>query len=172
MYIHNDNEFPIKEKFLTELKSHSGSDIAEIYRHLFTCMESRRLENTLTFLKDDVNNEDWFFSFHKSMRQTDFYDDVFVSYTVDCRSNEEKERMGELKKLLPMYPVSNAVKTEDAINMGLENEMNEFRNLNRKSMVEKRRNIGGNLDMTLWNLIHLDKDNFLQKFIQNFFKEQ
>jgi hypothetical protein len=39
-------------------------------------------------------------------------------------------------------------------------------------MVEKRRNIGGNLDMTLWNLIHLDKDNFLQKFIQNFFKEQ
>jgi hypothetical protein len=172
MYIHNNNEFPLREKFLTELKSHSGSDIAEIYRHLFTCMESRTLENTLTFLKDDVNNEDWFFSFHKSMRQTDFYDDVFVSYKVDVRTNEERERMDGLRKILPMYPVSNAVKTEEAVELGLENEMKEFRDLNRKSMVEKRRSIGGNLDMVLWNLIHLDKDNFLQKFIQNFFKEQ
>jgi hypothetical protein len=173
MYHNQENiDFPLREQFLNELKSYSGSDVSEIYRHLFTCMESESLESTLNYLKDAVKNESWFFDFHKSMRQTDFYDDVFVVYKVDVRTNEERERMDGLRKILPMYPVSNAVKTEEAVELGLESEMKEFRDLNRKSMVEKRRSIGGNLDMVLWNLIHLDKDNFLQKFIQNFFKEQ
>lgn len=168
----NNNEFPLREKFLDELKSHSGSDIAEIYRHLFTCMESRTLENILTHLKNGVNNEHWFFTFHKGMRQTDFYGDVYVEYKVDVRTDEEQKRMKELRKILPMYPVSNAVKTEEAIDKGLENEMKEFRSLNKKSTTEKRRSIGGNLDMVLWNLIHLDKDNFLERFIVKFFKQQ
>jgi hypothetical protein len=172
MYNDNNNEFPLREKFLDELKSHSGSDISETYRHLFTCMESKSLENTLTLLKNEVKNEHWFYSFHKSMRQTDFYDDVYVEYKVDVRTDEEQKRMEELRKILPMYPVSNAVKTEEAIDKGLENEMKEFRGLNKKSTTEKRRSVSGNLDMVLWNLIHLDKDNFLERFIFNFFKEQ
>jgi hypothetical protein len=168
----NNNEFTLREKFLNELKSYSGSDISEIYRHLFICMEYHDLESILTFLKDDVNNEHWFPMFHKSMRVTDFYGDVFVNYGVDTTSSDEKVRMDELRTILPMHPNSNSVNTEKAKNMKLEGEMNEFRKLNKKSMVKNKRCVSSNLDMVLWNLIHLDTDNFLQKFIENFFNRK
>jgi hypothetical protein len=164
--------YELRESFLFELRSHSGFDIAEVYRHLFTCMEYNSLELLLKNLKSEMDDEHWFYSFHKSMRQTDFYDGVNVTYIVDKLTDEDRNRIEVLRKVLPMYPVSNAVKTEQAISMGLANEMEEFRALHRKSKVEEKRSIAGNLDMVLWNLIHADKDNFLKKFIENFFKQK
>lgn len=177
MYHNQENiDFPLREKFLNKLKS-SNSDLSEIYRHLFTCMESESLESTLNYLKDEVKNEGWFFTFHKSMRQTDFFNDVYVSYEVNHQTEDDVKRLNELRKVLPFYGEKgriweDVVKSEDAKELGFEKELNEWRKLKSKAKVEKRRSIGGNLDMALWNLIHLDKENFLGELIENFFKEQ
>ena len=167
----NKTEFELTEKFLSGLKSHSGSDISEIYRHLFICMRKEDLENTLSILKESVHEENWFYLFHKSIRQTDFYEGVHVSEIKDIRSDQEKNRMEELRKILPFHPFTNAVNSERALLMDLESEMKEFRSLYRKSKAEESRGIGGNLDMCLWNLIHLDKDDFLKRYITNFFNQ-
>ena len=49
---------------------------AMIYYHLFSLMSSENLEYNLTNFKESIDNGDvnWFENFHKSMRQTDFFD--------------------------------------------------------------------------------------------------
>lgn len=168
-----ETEFPLREAFLDHLKSHSGSDISECYRHLFSCMEASNLEETLKYLRGQMGDPDWFYLFHKSMRQTDFFQEAFVSYVVNQQTEEDLKRIEELKAVLPMYEGKmwdGVVKTEEAKEMGLENEVKEYHSLKRKAKVEKRRSIAGNLDMVAWNLIHLDGTNFIKVQIERFFK--
>lgn len=158
--------FPLRDEFLNQLKSHSGSSISEIYRHLFTAMESGNLEIILDCILADIEKEDWFYFFHKSIRQTDFFDGVFVRYQVETRSEKEILRTKELEEIIPktirIYgPVDGDSFSE---------EYREYKNLRRKSNSERERNVGANLDMALWNLIHLDRGDFLMKFMEKFFR--
>lgn len=164
-----NQEFPLREEFLDQLKSHSGSDISEIYRHLFTSMESGSLEFTLTEIKEGMEDENWFYLFHKSIRQTDFFGSHYVEYRLDLTSEEEKQRMRDLDKEIPRELRLYGSK-EEIESSGLNDEIEEYRRIRRKSNIERRRSISGNLDMALWNLIHLDKENFLERFFEKFFK--
>jgi hypothetical protein len=74
-----ESQFPMREAFLQELKNYSLSDHpSEVYRHIFSCMEADSLESLLRNLKSAVGEEDWFFYFHKSMRQTDSFGDTII----------------------------------------------------------------------------------------------
>lgn len=163
-----NQEFPLRTEFLDQLRSHSGSDISEIYRHLFTSMESGSLESTLMEIKEDIKNENWFYRFHKSIRQTDFFGSHYVGYSVDLTNEEEKQRIDDLGKEIPRELRLYGTK-EEIESSGLEEQFAEYKRIRRKSNVERRRSISGNLDMALWNLIHLDKENFIMNFFEKFF---
>jgi len=172
------NQFPLREAFLRELKNYPGSDhISEVYAHAFSCMEAESLEHLLQNLKSVVGKEDWFFYFHKSMRQTDFFDGVYVHYTTNVQTESDLKRIEELRQILPSYSEKgkiwkDIINSEEAKSLGLEKEVKEFRFLIGKSKKEERRSISGHLDMILWNLIHMDSTDFIRNFIERFFKLQ
>lgn len=171
----NEKNFPLREEFLNHLRSHSGSDISECYRHLFICMEAENLENTLKYLQTQMDDENWFYSFHKSMRQTDYFNEIYVTYYENEQTDKDLQRMDELKKILVMYKGvvwDQIPDSEKCRKLNLEKELDEYRSIRRKASVEKRRSISGNLDMVIWNLVHLDKDDFLKRVIEGFFKVQ
>ena len=166
----------IRKEFLDELKKTSpvNSDIADVYRHIFSCMEHEALTYHLEFLKEEVKKEWWFVDFHKSMRQTDFFPDVFVHYDVNEQTYEDIEEIERLNKILPHHTeqgMTGIVNSQESKELGLEKEYSRYLTLKRKKSVDKKRLIGGHLDMILWNMIHLDKENFLKRFIENFYKQ-
>lgn len=169
-------EFPLRKDFLEEFKAHD-TEISEVYRHAFSCMEMERIEEMLKYLQGEVKKEDWFYSFHKSMRQTDFFGYLHVPYTVNTQTEQDQIRLEELRQVLPFHGKKgrmweDVVNSEEAKELGLEEEMKEFRFLKGKAKSERKRNVSGHMDMILWNLIHVDTTNFLQKFIEGFFKSQ
>jgi hypothetical protein len=172
------DQFPLREALLQELKSYSGSDHpSEMYRHIFSCMEAESLELLLRDLKSQVNDENWFYSFHKSMRQTDFFNEIYVHYTTNVQTESDLKRLDELRQILPFYTEKgviwkDVIDSEEAKSLGLEKEVKEFRFLKGKAKKEERRIISGHLDMLLWNLIHMDSTDFIRKFIERFFKLQ
>jgi len=135
-------------------------------------MEASSLELTLEYLRTQMDDENWFYSFHKSMRQTDYFNEVYVTYYENTQTDKDLQRMDELKKILVMYGGDRIPDSEKCRNLNLEKELDEYRSIRRKAYVEKRRSISGNLDMVIWNLVHLDKDDFLKRVIEGFFKVQ
>lgn len=57
------------KEFLNLLKKKE----AMIYYHLFSLLDKDKLENLLKEAKESPNFDNWFLDFHKSIRQTDFY---------------------------------------------------------------------------------------------------
>lgn len=138
-------------------------------------MEASSLELTLEYLRTQMDDENWFYSFHKSMRQTDYFNEVYVTYFINTQTEKDMQRMEELKKILPLYKDKGwggIVKSDEAKRLGLDEELKEYQIIRKKGSVEQRRAISGHLDMVLWNLVHLDKDNFLKRAIERFFKLQ
>lgn len=159
----------LSKKFLKELRD-SQNEIHMIAYHLFSCMNEESLDDLLNFLKDDVkNNEHWLHDFHKSMRQTDFFDSCFHRYKKSFLSESEKEEYARLKKLLGARDIF--IPSEEiaiANNLGEEYKMWKYlRSLDNKREEES---ITGHLDMIFWNLLHLDRENKIEKFISKFFK--
>ena len=90
----------LREKYLLELEniSQENINIANIYWHIFSCMEYELLTKRLEFLKEDiVKNKWWFVDFHKSMRQIDFFNNVFIHYNVDEQTFEDIEEIEKIK---------------------------------------------------------------------------
>jgi hypothetical protein len=163
-----------RKEFLESFEN-SNESMSLLYNHIFSCMEHDELESLLLRLKESVIKKDWFYDFHKSMRQTDFINNVHVIYYTNNQTQSDIEEMEKLKTILPMHKEkgtiwSDIVKREEAINKGLVSEMNRYSYLKSLKKVENRRSIGGHLDMILWNTIHLDVNNFLEKHIETIFK--
>ena len=45
-----------------------------VYYHLFSCLSEESLEDELSRIEENLNDDNWFTTFHKSIRQTDFFD--------------------------------------------------------------------------------------------------
>jgi len=168
----------IREEFLKgfESISYQNIDIANVYRHLFSCMEHDSLKQELVYMQKRIEEtpEEWFHDFHKSMRQTDFFDGLFLHYNVDEQTYEELEEIKELKKALPLHEegfATGIVDSKKVKELGLDKEYARYMSLKRKKSVTKTRSISGHIDMVLWNMIHLDKEDFLKKYIENFYKQ-
>jgi hypothetical protein len=133
-------------------------------------MSEEGLEDLLQFLKEDSKtNENWFYDFHKSMRQTDFFQSCFVRFDKSLLSGEEKTEYESLSKLLGVRGF--LVPSEDEANKNnLGEEYKRWRILKRKHQNREEESISGHLDMIFWNFLHLDADNDLKKIILEFFK--
>lgn len=165
-------EFNIAEQFLKELKN-SNDKLSYLYYSAFSCMDLELLEKTLKSIDlDDVN---WFYDLHKSMRQCDFSGNVHVSYIEDLTDDSDKNRLKELLTILPVHSEKgwawrDVVKIKQAEEMGLHSELKEYRSIKSKMKTEKNRSISGHIDMILWELIHLDNNRFLESLIKRFLK--
>jgi hypothetical protein len=160
-----------REKFLKELRE-NNSDILMIAYHCFSSMSYEDLEDNLNFLKGDMeNNPNWFYDFHKSMRQTDFSGTLRVTYENNLLTDKEKNEYSDLKKIFGIKSEMFTISEDTAIENNLLEEYKRYRDLRKKSLNKSERSISGHMDMILWNLIHLDLKNSIKKFIEEFFQE-
>jgi hypothetical protein len=142
-----------------------GSSIKKSYEarmlhHLIEIFGEQDFNESIKGLFDYIKSEsgtfgEFFFRFHKSLRQTDNMYAVKTWYT-DDRTPEEIEEQKILKELLPKVDNSKIrISKKKSIEQGYEQDLKRYVQLNNKSRVEHEEHIGGNLDMLLWNLIQI-----------------
>ena len=140
--------------------SFKNSCESRMFHHLMEIFGERDFNETVEGVFEHIKEEggnfgDFFFKFHKLLRQTDNMYAVKTWYT-DDRTDEEKEEQKILHELLPKVEGSKRMISKKAcIKQGHEKEMKRFVQLENKSRVEHEEHIGGNLDMLLWNLIQI-----------------
>jgi hypothetical protein len=64
------------------------------------------LENVSSLIKKEDKSElfdSWFYDFHKSMRQTDFFGDTFVYWEENALGEEGEEELTKLLDVLPKH---------------------------------------------------------------------
>lgn len=169
----------LADRFLKNLRSHS-SDISSVYFHLFSLLNKESLERDLRYLYelqdggDDFFKEDgkenWFFIWHKSMRQGDLFQGIY--YRKENEGLTKKER-SEWSYLWDAFSEN---KKEKEAPKGSEHLFtDEYRRYLSLSEKKRKRNseesVCGHLDMILWNTIHVDKENVLMKQFETFFVE-
>lgn len=155
-----NNEFPvIYEKLMVKLISPESCE--EILRYMF----------------DDYckNNKEWFYSFHKSIRQSDFYGNTNTAYNM-CYPNPfitEEEKL-ERKKLLEFKHQKRLELGSDYITNTFNKEYSEYAKrigeLNEKFSNKKIVSIEGHLDVILHAMISSD-NNFLKNKLENCFED-
>jgi hypothetical protein len=170
----------IVKEFKEILKSKS-SDICSMYHHLFSIFPEKELKENLEYWLSHYqeNKEDWFYDFHKSIRQTDFFNLTLHRY-VNKLTEEQSNRRQELsnirqKQYRQEFKTQNPEeKMEDyrIFNQRPDRveSLKELTKLNSILRTEEEFRISGHLDMLLWNTIHLDKDNELQSILERTFK--
>lgn len=155
--------------------------IGEMYNHLFSIMGEEELTELLTYYQSvyKKNKEDWFYRFHKSIRQTDFFDNLSAYRRVDKLTEEQNKRRVELQKMwdkqCKKFKKENPDEDWDKYKEfrrlpGNQTILNELKELGSISRTQEEVSINGNLDMILWNTIHLDTENELQKILERTFK--
>ena len=184
MYI---NKKLLAEIFIEKLKA-CNEDIGSCYYHIFSKLltedELQDMINNLydryTFIHNldklcgvtKTEKDEWFYKFHKSIRQSDFFENIKKHYYVNELTEDENKRMNELKAMLPQHKkFYEAVDGKEARETGLEVELNEYYSLFNKKRVKKTKDVSGCIDMILWNLIHIDVNNLLQKVMVSTFKQ-
>ena len=151
----------LEDKFLEGLKKSGlipGNSIMGVYFNMFKILKYSDPNFLYEVIKDylsDKSPENWFSSFHKCMRQCDFFLDFFLVGPYRERTTEENV---ELRALINIK-IENRTETDKL-------RLKELRRIKR---TVKKENIGSNLDLALWELIHTDTDGKLQKFMEDFF---
>ena len=175
-------EVEILKEFKDVLKRNS-SDISSMYHHLFSILSEEELTKILIDLQNIYNEdkEDWFYSFHKSIRQCDFFGDNLQSYRIINKLTEEQtKRRRELMNIrknqfdTEFKSLSPEEKMEDYLEFNKREDrvesLKELKILNDLYRTKEEVSIAGHLDMLLWNTIHLDRENELQKIFERTFK--
>jgi len=179
--INQPERFPLQEALMFELKKaqeriHDFGSLVAIYHHLFSLIEPSELETYLQYLKDVATGKDsyykksgkkeWFHSFHKSVRQTDFFNGVFRKRDESLTENE----LAEYRFLLNKVSKEEYVKESKVVGQLFNDEYKRFLDLStRKRSFKTDKNVGGHIDMILWNMIHVDKGNELKEILERVF---
>lgn len=170
----------IVKEFKNILKT-KNSDISVIYHHLFSILPEEDLKLSLEYLLTEYNEdkENWFYYFHKSIRQGDFFDLSLHRY-VNKLTDEQREKRSELLKIRnKQYKEEFKVQNPDEkmeeyriFNQRPDRveSFNELSKLNRIMRTEEEFSISGHLDMILWNSIHIDKEDELKSVMERTFK--
>ncbi len=155
-------------------------DIINTYIHLFKILEKNN-PTSLDYMYEEWLNKDenWFFNFHKSIRQNDLFNGINIRVSVESELNDEEEtRYQEIKNSLKDKMNHLKYLEEDDYTL----QYAQFRVDNRALLKEqyqlqlKRKrdedeSVSGHIDMILWNLIHVDKDDVLIKQLNHFFED-
>lgn len=153
----------IKE-FKHDLKKRFNNDtLGHMFYHLFDLFTDEELNQVLTYYmgRYKENKEDWFYEFHKSIRQTDFFTSLTVIRTGNALTSEQEEQRKALKKKLGASLPNYQAVTPELI---------EYKRLNNLANKKEVVSYGGLFDSLLWNLIHLDEKNELKSIFERIFK--
>lgn len=165
----------MKNTFLKLLKEDT-SEIASIYYSLFSLTDDDDLDRDLEYLKNlSLGNdsyfkewgiENWFYSFHKSIRQIYFFDGNYRIVKMELLTEEED---AEFKYLLHSFRVDkeNKYDAKDEFTVRYRRFL-ELRD--RKKREDLEESIDGRLDNILWCMIKLDTNEVLKTTMERVFK--
>lgn len=169
------NKHLLTEQFLCNLKEHN-SDISSVYLSLFQLLDKDILEYQLNYLKElrEGNNpyfkengkENWFYIFHKSIRQADFFSDCYIKRKYSLLTDDEEKKLRFLRNKIREkgYKKRNNDQT-------FTDEYRYYLDLSSKKNRESMDvDICGNLDNILWNTIHVDEKNVLNVIFKTTFE--
>jgi len=175
-----------------------SSNLRNVFAHLFDIMREETAEALLHDAYRDRKKGGWFYDFHKSLRQVDVYNDCYrldddpqldASEEVELKMlneelNEVHEKMSKFERKLhdaipaitdPTYPQKQAefdVKYKLHYNELWSKEKNRRRyDLNQKLRNKEKTSINGHLDMILWNMINVDKENVFKETMEKTFED-
>jgi len=155
-----------------------NSDLSHMYKLLFNLYTDEELEETLNIflVMYQEDKENWFYHFHKSIRQTDFFTGLRVTKHVNKLTPEQIKRRNELlekrrqeaSQFCPNgsdeeYAILNAKPERKA-------DLAELRALNTLFNNEDEISNGGIFDSFLWCLISIDSKNELKNAMELTFR--
>lgn len=169
------------KEFKSQLKEKSGDYIINMYDHLFSLLTEDELNELLEVWFNEYKvNDGWYFLFHKSIRQTDFFNNIHAYRIIDRLTPEQRKRRLELitirkkeyKKYEEEFPYDHDMIEYKKFNNSPERikSSDELKTLNSLMRTEDECSIGGHLDMLLWNTIHLDDKDELKNIFERTFK--
>lgn len=172
----------LPQLFMSRLEA-TDSHILGVYHSLFRILTEKMLFEHLhpyyeywsgDYRGDDAQwyKDNWFFAFHKSIRQCDYFNDCYFSYdNPDFTEDERKEvktLWDQYHKIVILIPEDDALdasenvaKWRGAWREQLPVEYDRYQELIKKRHIKIKEDISGNLDSALWNLIHVDVNNEL-----------
>jgi len=195
--MNTETKYPFAEIFRERLKKlREKEEIGSLYFMLFDLLSDESLDGEIKYLfslykgEDEYFKEngkkDWFYIWHKSIRQTDYFQDL-IGYKIENRLTDEQEN--ELKELkTQMEKLKKDVIVEIKINSTEEDYkkheesyktlyameehkvlMKKIQDLNKIKRHHEDIHLGGKMDSMLWNIVHLDKKNNLyETFLRTF----
>lgn len=160
------NRYNLVEEFKKALTERfSYSDISFLYQRLFFdfLIDEKDLNNVLlkyqsVFIEDPY---DWFRQFHKSVRQTDFFDGYYQK-VVNMLTDTESKRYREILRLRSDWRNSD--------NHGEAPFTDELAKLNRIMNTVEPVSVTGIADSFLYGLINLDENDMLKTSMEVAFK--
>lgn len=166
-------------RFLEILRK-NPKDIASIYWHIFSLLPEKQLEDTLVYLyevssgKDEFfkerGKEEWFYNWHKSIRQCDFFEGIYKEVESEPLTKEEHK---EFKYLFNLYRVDkkNKYAPKGSGRMFTE-EYRRYLELHTKKTEKKiDHNVSGHIDGMLWSAVHIDTDDVLVESFEDLFTQ-
>lgn len=152
-----------------------------IYSSIFSALSDDDLQEELAFYysvflgkEKDFDKTEWFYYFHKSIRQAGLFKNSYIVTTKDIRTKEEIDKFLSLKDFLfeKWYELK---KREDLSrhswwNKNYPSEYSIYMELNKKSKTENAVSYNGNMNHILWSLIYKD-NSILHSIMEKTFKE-
>jgi hypothetical protein len=153
-----------------KLLDESTDHYYRIYRTLFDLKTDESLRHELEFYHDESKKDDeWFFYFHKGIRQADYFENCTIERTYPLITDKEEKRFREIRRKIIDNKVPYNKRKED--NSGFTDEYSEYLDIYQRRRRQKvNDNIGGNLDSILWNMIHIDEDRLFKLLKKTFFE--
>lgn len=157
-------KYDLVEEFNKALENDFLSySLGAIYGYIFELLTKEELriilENYQNQYEEDPEN--WFHSFHKSIRQTDFIQGIIAYREVNKLTPEQNKERDKLLKEFRKNPepfVKGTDKHRDLVN------------LNQIALTEERVRVCGTFDGILWHQIHLDEKNELKEILEKIFR--
>ncbi len=143
----------------------TNGHLGMMYTQLFSLFNDEELLQVLEYFKSryalDKSEEkgEWYFEFHKAIRQTDFFSGFQITKQTTLSAEDEKKRKKLYREL-----------DESAPNFKNSPEWIELMRLQRLRNTREVFGSGGVFDNLLWNLIHLDEKNELKTAFERTFK--
>lgn len=173
-------ETPLADKFIDDLNEVARNHtIGSVYLGIFAVAGRTNLERDLQYLKtlfegkDDyfkeAGIENWFGIWHKSIRQTDYFQNCFTERNLPLLSDKERSEYKHLHWIVKQDDFDKRANCE----AGKIFNPTYLRYLELHSILireDKRVSIDGYLDSILWNTIHLDKEDILFETFEKTFK--
>jgi len=171
-----NNKYELYDIFFEELRK-SNDYIAVVYLNLFGIKSRKDLERELQYTytvqqgKDEhwgkEGKEAWFTAFHKSIRQADYFYDCYKKAEYKLLSKEEESEFRFLRSQYSMKKLDKHSKTEGKMFTDQYRRYLDLREKQRRETIEV--NIGGELDSTLWHMVHVDRDSVLFNALEDSF---